>query len=428
MNEIIRESISQGVNITYIPEKKFKTTLISFSMYTPIEKSKVSQRALIPGLLTHSCKKYPNLKDLSIKLEELYGAGVYSSLSKLGDSQVITIYAEGLSNTFATENQNNTNELMSLLCEMIFNPDTDEKKFKEENLNIEKEQLIGDILAEMNDKKSFARKKCQELMCKKERFGVDIKGDIESAKALTGEDVFEAWEELLSQSNIEIMVKGQANIKIITDELKKWFSKIKRNPSLPIENEIIKKAEDVKEVTENMDVTQCKLVMGLRTEIAYPSEDVPAMILANALFGGTTQSKLFLNVREKLSLCYYCSSRFNKHKGIILIESGVEKEKLEDAKKEIIKQLKEIKIGNFTDAELTETKLFISQIIKRTEDSLSSLDSWYVSQSFLKDMDSPQDLIKKIENVSREKVIEAANKISLDTVYVLSSKEKKEEN
>ncbi len=224
------------------------------------------------------------------------------------------------------------------------------------------------------------------------------------------------------------MVIGQANIKIITDELKKWFSKIKRNPSLPIENEIIKKAEDVKEVTENMDVTQCKLVMGLRTEIAYPSEDVPAMILANALFGGTTQSKLFLNVREKLSLCYYCSSRFNKHKGIILIESGVEKEKLEDAKKEIIKQLKEIKIGNFTDAELTETKLFISQIIKRTEDSLSSLDSWYVSQSFLKDMDSPQDLIKKIENVSREKVIEAANKISLDTVYVLSSKEKKEEN
>ena len=190
---------------------------------------------------------------------------------------------------------------------------------------------------------------------------------------------------------------------------------------------VIPKAETIKEHTEVMDVTQCKLVMGLRTEIAYPNEDVAAVILMNALFGGTPQSKLFLNVREKHSLCYYCASKYNKHKGIMFIQCGVEQNKIEEAKKEIMRQLKEVKIGNFTDQDLKETKLYLSQSLKSVEDSLSSLNSWYLSSSFLDDVTSPEELIKKINNVTREKVIEAANKVTLDTVYTLCGKEKNKE-
>ncbi len=426
-NQIIRESLSQGVNFTYIPDSKFKTTLISFSMFTPLCEKDVSKNALLPGLLSHSCKKYPTLNSISTKLEELYGASVFTSLSKLGESQVVSLYAVGLNSAFAHENSNNIVDLNSLLCEMLFNPSVEEESFKLENVNQEKRQLIEDIESEINDKKAYARRRCEEVMCENESFGISIHGTVEGAKKLDGQEAYKAWKKLLSSSHIEIMVIGTAACSKIVSEFKNRLSKIKRENITSCNTQIIKKAEEIKEIEENMEVSQSKLVMGLRTEIAAPHSDTTALLVMNALFGGTAQSKLFLNVREKLSLCYYCSSRYNKHKGVMFIESGVEKDNVEKAKKEIMQQLKEIKIGNFTDLELEETKLFLSQGVKSTNDSLSALNSWYVSQAFSEEIKSPRDIIEEINNIKREKVIEVANKITLDTVYLLSAKNQKEE-
>lgn len=427
MNNILREKISEGINFTYIPEEKFKTNVISFSMFTPLSKNEVSKNALLPNLLSHSCKKFPSLKDISIKLENLYGASVNSSLSKLGDCQVINLCAEGLSGKFAYENPNNTNDLTNLLCEMIFEPDLENGKFKEKNLELEKRQLIEDILSEMNDKKAYASRRCEEIMFENDKFGINILGTIEEAKNLTSEQVTKAWEDLLKSAHIEITAIGKASYESIISEFKRRFAKINRQSQSVLKTKVKEKAEEIKEVTENMDVSQCKLVMGLQTGTAYPSKDTSAMIVMNALFGGTAQSKLFLNVREKLSLCYYCSSRYNKAKGVIFISSGVEKEKLKEAKKEIINQLKEVKVGNFAESDLAETKMYLSQNMESISDNLSSLTSWYVSQSFLGEMKSPEELIKEINEVKREKVIEVANKITLDTVYTLCKTDKEDE-
>ena len=427
MNNILREKISEGINFTYIPEEKFKPNVISFSMFTPLSKSEVSKNALLPNLLPHSCRQYPTLKDISTKLEGLYGASVNSSLSKLGDCQVINLCAEGLSGKFAYENPNNTNDLTNLLCEMIFEPNLENGKFKEENLELEKRQLIEDILSEMNDKKAYASRRCEEIMFENDKFGINILGTIEEAKSLTSEQVTKAWEDLLKSAHIEITVIGKASYESIISEFKSRFAKINRQPQAMLETKVKERAEEIKEVTENMDVSQCKLVMGLYAGTAYPSKDTSAMIVMNALFGGTAQSKLFLNVREKLSLCYYCSSRYNKAKGVIFISSGVEKEKLKEAKKEIINQLKEVKVGNFAESDLAETKMYLSQNMESISDSLSSLTSWYISQSFLGEMKSPEELIKEINEVKREKVIEVANKITLDTVYTLCKTDKEDE-
>lgn len=426
MNNIIRKNLSEGINFTYIPQDKFKTTLISFSMITPLSKEDAPKNAILAGLLSHSCKKFPCLSDVSIKLEELYGASIHPSNSRLGESQVITITAKGLNSKFAYENSNNILDIAKLLCEMIFEPDLNGEMFKNENINQEKRELIESINSEMNDKKLYARKRCIEVMCENEKFGIDPQGSIETVKLLDSENVYKAWKRLLSSSIIEIMVIGSAAYETIISEFKRWFSNIERENIVCCDTEIIKKAETIKNFKESRDVTQCKLVMGLRAEIAEPNEDVYSMIVMNTLFGGSAQSKLFLNVREKLSLCYYCSSKYNKHKGIILIESGVESKNIEKAKEEIISQLKEIKIGNFTDEELEETKLYLSQAIQATKDSLTSLNDWYISQVFSEEKESPDEVIKKIDKVSREKVIEVANKITLDTVYLIHGKEEEQ--
>ncbi len=423
MSIIKRVKICDGVNFTYIPEKKFKTTRLSFSMFTPLSEKYVSQNAVLANLLAHSCKKYPSLFDVSMRLEELYGASVSPGSGKLGDAQVITLAAKSINNNFVSGGKNNMLETADLLCEMIFNPDIEHESFKEENIAQEKRQLIEDIQSEMSDKKVYARRRCEEIMCKNEKFGINSLGTIEGAKNLNGKNVYEAWKKLLSSSHIEIIMIGSSACEPITEKFKNQFSEIKRINIDTCSTEVIKKAERTNEVQETMDVNQCKLVMGLRTEIAKPGDDVEAVKVMNAILGGTTQSKLFVNVREKLSLCYYCASRYNSQKGIMFIESGVEKKNVQKAKTEILEQLKEIKLGNFSDTEFSETKLFITQSLEKIKDSLSALDAWYTAEAFDEIKDTPDDSIEKINNVTREEAIEAANKVTLDTVYILSGKE-----
>lgn len=423
MNSTKRHNIGKNINFTYIPETKFKTTTISVLIFTSLEEKYASQNALIPKLLAHSCKKYPSLLSISKKLEELYGASVSPGVGNLGDSQVITLSINCLNNSFIPDGSDNILESATLLCDMIFNPDISNNAFKIENIETEKRQLIEEIESQISDKKLYSRKKCVEIMCKDEPYGIDPLGNIENAKKLNEKNVFEAWQRLLQSAKIEIIMTGGGTYESVMEEFKKRFSEIERKDIFSCENKIIKKASHIKEAKEIMDVVQCKLVMGFRTEIAKPSEDVEAVKVMNALLGGTAQSKLFLNVREKLSLCYYCSSRYVAQKGIIFIESGVQKENVSKAKEEILKQIKDIQLGNFTDKELDETKLFLSQSLEKIKDSPGSLSSWYGAQAFDEVKQSPEECIEKINNVSREKVISAAKKITTDTIYLLSGKE-----
>ncbi|MBQ6143277.1 MAG: insulinase family protein [Clostridia bacterium] len=422
MPNITRTEICEGVNFSHIPENKFKNELISFSMFTPLDKKHVSQNAVIPSLLTHSGKKYPSIKLLNQKLEELYGASISPSVSKVGDFQALTITAFCADDRFLPYKSANINNLSNLLCELIFSPNLNkEGLFFDEDIEREKTQIIEEIKSEKNDKKVYARGKCVEIMCKNEKYGINSLGTIESAKNLSSKTIFDAWKNLLENAHVEIMMIGNGENNLIINEFKKRFQNIKRGKNPPFKTEIIKKVNEITQKQESMDVTQCKLVMGFRTEIAKPDEKVSAVKVMNALLGGTPQSKLFLNVREKLSLCYYCSSKYNANKGIILIESAVELQNIERAKKEILEQIKDIQLGNFSDTQLEETKLYLKQKTKKIQDDIELMGTWYLLQTFDETKKAPSEAIKEIENVSREDVINAALKISLDTIYILSS-------
>ena len=176
--------------------------------------------------------------------------------------------------------------------------------------------------------------------------------------------------------------------------------------------------EKVREFEDFSDISQCKLVMGFRVAIKNEKHLFSAKLMT-ALLGGTPTSKLFVNVRETLSLCYYCSANFNKNKGVIFIESGIEQENLTRAKEEILKQLDEIKKGNFSSEELNETKIYLSQSMGKIEDSLTSIDGWYISQALDKKTFSPEEYASLISSITKNEVIEAANNVKLDTVYCL---------
>lgn len=421
--QLFRREIYSDVNVNVLKNERFKTGRISVTMFLPLDKITVSTYALLPSVLTNSCRRYPDFSTLNKQLEVLYGASLFSDVNKIGDLQALTVGVSFLDDKFALEGENLSSQLTQLLCDILFDPLLENGTFKAENVNQEKRQLIEQIDAEFNDKRILAKIRCEQLMCKDEKFGIHRLGDKESASAITPDDIFEAWKNVLKTARIEIMLLGDLNENSAIDVFESAFAKIKRSNTVRCETQIIKEATTVKEQYDDMDIAQSKLVMGFRTYAALTDPEVMATRVAVALFGATPQSKLFLNVREKLSLCYYCSAKYDRNKGIMMVQSGVEKKNLEKAKTEILNQLDEIKKGNFTEAELDDTKRSLANSYRTIGDFLSGLENFYLSQAFDGQFLPPEEFVENMYKTSREDVINAAQKITLDTVYALVGNE-----
>lgn len=423
MINLEKKVICDGVNLTCIHDNRFKTSRISATMFLPLDIKTASKNAILPFILSRSCKDYPSLIKLNEKLSELYGATINSSVNKMGDFQALTISITGIDDKYSLDNKSVSKELTKLLCSILFNPNLTNNKFNENDVNQEKRQLVELLDSEFNDKRMYARLRCEQLMCSNEKYGINRYGTKEQVIDLTSNDIFKTWSNAIKTSQIEFIIVGSSDcneaLKIIEEEI----AKLGRTFIQDYKTEVIRKSTSVKKYTDKMEVTQCKLVMGFRAGVAAPDDDITNTRIMTALFGGTPNSKLFLNVREKMSLCYYCAARYDIIKGIILVECGVEKKNIDKAKNEILNQLESIKSGDFNESEIISTKLYVENTFKSLSDSLVSLESFYISQTFDHVINTPEQQAEKVKNVSKDDIIKAAKKVMLDTVYILENKE-----
>lgn len=417
-----------GVNFRSIRDTKFKTVRISVHFMLPLEKQTVAANALLPFLMSRASRQYPDFTKLNQRLAELYGAVLNADVQKLGDVQVLSVSASGIADRYALEQERISEELSKLLCSVLFDPPFDaDGLFPQDSVEQEKRQTIELIDSEYNDKRTYALRRCEQIMCEQEPSGISRYGGREEIKAVAREELSRAWERLLQTARVEIMVLGDCNASAAYEGFSQAFQQVRRTELADCTTKVVSKAEQVKEVSEKMDVAQSKLVLGFRTAQAIPSPQVPAVKLLSALYGGTPNSKLFLNVREKMSLCYYCSSSYNSMKGILYVQSGVETKNLEKAKEEILRQLEEIRSGNFTEDEIQAAKLYLKNAMNTLSDSLGGLENWYLSQVFSNRIESPQEAAALLGAVTREELVEAANQVTLDTVYRLEGKEEQSE-
>lgn len=419
----IKKEILKDVNFNNIKEDRFKTGRVSMTLFTPLKNETASKNAIVPFILSKSCRNYPNLQSLHKKLDEFYGASINADVSKLGEVQVLTISASFLDDKYSLDNETISDKVIDLFCQMIFDPLLENGTFPEDTVEQEKRQLIETIESEFNDKRIYAKNRCEELMCKNEKFGINRFGTIEQVKKLTSKEIFTAWQELLSTAKIELTLLGSADNSSAIEIFEQAFRKVQRYRTASCRTEIIREAGNVKEYVDKMELSQSKLVMGFRTAVAANDDMVVPMRVAVALFGTTPHSKLFLNVREKYSLCYYCSARYDRNKGIMLVQSGVENKNITKAKDEILNQLEDIKLGNFTQDDIDSIKRSMSNGLRTVSDYLSSIENFYLSQTFDNTKYTIDELIDKINSVSKEQIIDAAKSITLDTVYILKGKD-----
>lgn len=413
--------IAKGVSLKLFQTKSFKTAQASISMAMPLNDGKNAARALLIYLLARTNRDYPTIKEMGTRLNMLYGSSISPSVIKSGETQIIRLSLECIDDKFALGNGSIIYDSLSLMLDMLFKPNLDGKKFRDEDVKREKRLMVQRILSLNDDKIAYAANRLIEEMCKDEVYSVKKYGTVEEVEALTGEDIFSAFMQVLLEAPIQINVVGNFDEEKITELIKERFAVAERNNVAELHTEFLSEAYEERTVREAQELNQCKLVMGFRAGMTYDLDNYPAVKLMTDILGGGTYSKLFMNVREKLSLCYYCSCFLDRNKGIILVQSGVEKNRIDQTVKAIRNELEQIVLGNFDDEVIRSAKLSLSDSLDGVFDSPEGIDGWYSSQQTSSTVKTPSQVKEEINAVTKEEIMTAASFVTLDTIYILEN-------
>lgn len=428
MADFTKKNVANGIDIIFVPATQFKTNELAVSLLVPLKKETASENALLSLLLCESCSAYKTLRELNTHLASLYGAVLSPAVSKFGENQVIKFGITCIDDRFALDDKKILTECLSLLLSILFEPNFDEKGlFTQNSVDVQKRLLIEKIESEENEKRTYVLRKTESIMFEGEPYAINRYGTKEDVSKATPESLKAAWENLLKTASVLLTVVGSASQQEVKELLLDKFSNVERDYKAPVEAVFNPVPSEIKEVKEQQAVKQGKLVMGFRVNITPDSELAPAMRSFADVFGGGPYSKLFANVREKMSLCYYCSARYVRQKSFIVVQSGCEEENMDKAVSEILNQIEEIKKGNF-DYEFSSSKMALTDAINSVYDAPESLEVWYTSQMADKAFKSPAESAAENKSVTKEQIMECASLISLDTVYRLVGNGNKEEN
>lgn len=420
MNNIInRRKIADGVYFSSITDKRYKKNLISVAFSTQLSEDTATENVIVPVLLTKCNSKLPTYKAFNNKMSRLYASGIGGTAGRQYDLQTISFGAYYLDDIYALSGEKMTGIMTDILIDCLTSPVTENGVFSEKFVELEKKTVIDNIETAINDKRSYAIERAMKTICKGEPASVCSYGTVEKAKLITPDSAYKAYRRMLETMPCEIICTGCSDFEGVAEKFAAAFEKAGRHD---IENTTIALSPvktQTEEVTERLTVNQSKLVLGFKSH----SDDDAALVLLQKIFGGTTSSKLFRNVREKMSLCYYCSAARNDLKGIMLVNSGVENENIEKTKEAVIDQLEEIKNGNFTNEDINFAEMAIKNNFKSVADSAGNVSNWYFDCIRKNDIVTPEEKLGRYLGVSKERIIAAAKSMVLDSVYVLTGNE-----
>ena len=410
--KIDRGIIADGVGFTEIIDPKLRTSVLKIKFVTELSEKASQLNSIVSLLVPASNSRIKTYSEMSDRLDVLYGSSLYSDTNKNGDCQTVTISADCINNRFAFDGEDILGELLDIINDCIFSPNTDGDGFDKTEFELKRRELIESICSDINNKRW-----AQKNIFGGEPGEISVYGKVETAEKITPREAYEAYQWLLKTAVIEIYFVSPEEDHSAKERFTKMFEGMERDvkegrfraPS-PLKNEVCR-------VTEKVKMKQTKVVMAFKSL----TEKREAASVMTRLFGGTPFSKLFTNVREKMSLCYYCAASFVYSKGTLFVESGVETENTEKLVAEVQNQLDSIKNGDFTDEEFDNTRRYLINLVNGVEDSPSSLISWYFAGRCCGDDISPEEHICRLEKLTREDIIEAARSFSLDTVYVMEA-------
>ena len=423
--DVTHLTLRPGVRLTAVRTAKFKSSVLAVHLLAPLSAETAALGALVPAALRRGTAEHPDMESLSAALDELYGGSLEASVRKKGETQCVGFTASFLDDPYALEGERVLEPAAALLAEVLLRPCTRDGAFRPDYTRQERDNLVDRIRAQVNDKRQYAQLRVVAEMCRGEPFGVDKLGEEAAAAAITPLSLWDYYQRLLSGARVELYYCGSAELERVKAAFAPLAEGLPEGGARPGALRPAKGRAPAapRRVEEALDVTQGKLALGFRTNCDAWDETYPALAVANAVYGGTTTSKLFMNVRERLSLCYYASSGLMKYKDVMLVSSGVEFGKAAQAEEEILAQLDNCKAGKFSGDELEWARRSVVNGLRAALDSQSRLEDHWLGQAAAGLEEGPEALAERVEAVTREQAVAAARGLELDTVYFLKGRD-----
>lgn len=398
---------------------KFKTSFVAAFFLSDLKREDITINALIPAVLTRGTNNLQTMKEISLKLDNMYGASMDGSSDKIGDKQALQFYITTIDDKYALDNENLLEESIKLLLDVIYNPKLVDGKFDNTYVSQEKDKLRELIKARINDKSSYAISRLIEEMFKDSPYGAYKYGNIDDLENINSENLYEQYQKVISTSEIHFYVSSSIEVK------NEWFeicNKYESNAS--DENEKVSTASTPgeKNIIERQDVTQGKLVLGYDVDV-NSKDDLYKVQVYNAILGGSSNSKMFQNVREKESLAYTARSMYLKHKSTLLVFAGIEINKYDKALQTIEEQVEDMRNGNFSDEDIKDAKVFLENIMRSYVDNQDVLIDLSMGQIVMGMSNDIPTMIEKINSITRDDILYVANKVKLNTKYFLTANE-----
>lgn len=415
-----RQRIMDNVYLTYIPSEKFKTSFLSAQMIVPLERETAPLNALLVNVLSRGTVSYPDMESISRRLDDLYGARLEPVVRKKGENHVFGFIASCIDDRLLPEGERVLEPLADLLGELFTSPVTKNGRLRNDYLVSERDNLVDLILSDINDKRVYASRRLIEEMCADEAYGISRLGKADEVEKISLKKLNAYYQSILPTGRMELYYCGSAPEKRIIGMFRRAFAALPRSGEMEIAPTLRKSPpEECRIIRETMDVTQGKLCIGLRTD----STDSAATMMMNAMFGAGSTSKLFMNVREKHSLCYYVGSSNHWKKGLITVSSGIDTENYQQAVDEIFAQLTAIQSGDWEEWEMENARSALRNSLRTMEDSAGSMEDFTMGQLATNGEETIEWLLAAIESVTPQRIREAARAVKPDTIYFLADKE-----
>lgn len=417
-----KNSEINGIKLHVITTEKFKTNSITLKVRGKLEEDTISYRGLLPYVLQSGTQELPTNGEIRRKLEELYGATFFVDVSKKGDSHVMSFSIDIANEKYLSNQSALLNEAIALISSIWQNPYLENGSFSSKHLETQKRSQIQRIQSINDDKLKYANQRLVEEMFKNDPYALLANGKTEAVKSITTEELYQYYQTSLQQDLIDLYIVGDVSFEQCQALVEENF----KNTSVEQKGFDTAKAsavESPQEIIEEQKLNQAKLHIGYTTGVSIQDPEYFALQVFNGLFGGYSHSKLFINVREKNSLAYYAASRFESHKSILMVMSGIANENYEKATTIIAEQLEEMKKGNFTEDEIAQTKLVIKNSLLEGMDTAYGIIETLFNDHAGGNERTIEEWIPAIENVTKEEIIQVANKIKLHTTYFLKGQE-----
>ena len=410
--------LQPGVTLRCFKDDRFAQNCLSLQFVREMDAAEAAMNALIPAVLLRGTKTAPDLRSITLRLDDLYGASVGALVRRVGDYQSTGFYCNFISDRYTLEGESLLCPMLQFVQELLFEPVTENGAFRTDFVESEKKNLLAAIQSQKNDKRAYAAAQLLKRMCRQDPFGVPRLGEEESIPGITPDGLYRHYQKVLAQSKVELFYVGHAPAQQVAQLLQPLVQILgSRDAVLPPQTGFRGAEEGT--YTESMEVSQGKLAMGFTTPITSRDPRLAAMQLCNTILGGGMTSKLFMNIREKQSLCYDIGSGYYGSKGIVTVSAGIDFDKEALVREQVSAHLAQMVQGKITEQELTAARQSLLSHLQTTHDSPGAIEGYYAN-GVLSGMDwTPQEYMDQLRSVTVQQVAEAAATLQLHTVYFL---------